>query len=67
MNELLTNAINAKALEQTEVSIWSNYQDAVMKLENRYKALMNDLIDEKMLIKQKLQQHCEFKSSKSFS
>ena len=65
MNRLLPSttesleATNVKILEQTEVLIWSHYRDAVMKLENRHKALMNDLIDEKMLIKQKLQQSLE--------
>ena len=56
MDQLSPSTTNLQVLEQTEVSIWGHYQDSVLKLECKYKILMNNLMDEKMLIQQKLQQ-----------
>ena len=46
---------NARRFAQLEMNISSHYQANMFKIESKYKMLMNDLIDEKILIQKKLQ------------
>lgn len=53
-------------LSVAEVKISTNYQQNMMKLESRYKLLIDDLIDEKLLIQQKLYQSFQNQMKKLF-
>ena len=61
MNLASTNVLNSvinvtDRLSLAEVYIASSYQESIFKLETKYRLLINDLIEEKILIQQKLSQ-----------
>ena len=54
---VLSSSINAAhPLSLAEIEIPRHYQESIFKLETKYRLLINDLIEEKILIQQKLYQ-----------
>ena len=56
LDTITWNIPNAKRLSRIEVDISRHYQQNMFKPESKYKILLNDLMNEKFLIEQKLHQ-----------